>query len=89
MTERNYIYYTDTFKYLGMVCDKNINPTTAAGIFRVKKFVQETPYQQAARSHLAPQSLYNSCYHVHDPDLVHTFLLSGQRDIQPSSEVAA
>ena len=42
--------YTDTFKYLGMVCDKNTNLTTAAdaalrpfttGTFRVKRFVQE------------------------------------------------
>ena len=39
--------YTDTFKYLGMVCDKNTNLTTAAlksftaGTFRVNKFVQE------------------------------------------------
>eukprot|EP00983_Pelagomonas_calceolata_P122120 1160877-Pelagomonas_calceolata.AAC.1 len=42
--------YTDTFEYLGMMCDKTINldvaadavlrPSTA-GTFRVKKFVQE------------------------------------------------
>ena len=42
--------YTDTFKYLDMMCDKSINLTTAAdaalrlftaGTFRVKKCVQE------------------------------------------------
>ena len=42
--------YTDTSKYLGMVCDKKINLTTAAnaalrpltaGTFKVKKCVQD------------------------------------------------
>ena len=44
------LLYTDSFKYLGMVCDKQINLNTAAdaalcpfttGTFRVKEFVQK------------------------------------------------
>ncbi len=40
--------YTDSFKYLGMMCDKNINLNTAAhavlrtftaGTFRIKQFI--------------------------------------------------
>ncbi len=42
--------YTDSFKYLGMVCDKHINFNTAAdavlrpftaGTFRIKQFIWE------------------------------------------------
>ncbi len=42
--------YTDSFKYLGMVCDTHINLNTAAdaalrpftsGTFRIRQFVQE------------------------------------------------
>ena len=49
--------YTDTFKYLDMMCDKSINLTTAAdaalrpftaGTFRVKKCVQENVIKQQA-----------------------------------------
>jgi hypothetical protein len=61
--------YTDTFIYLGMVCDKNINLATAAaalrpitvGTFRVKKCTRECPYKQAACTYLTPQNLCNSC----------------------------
>ena len=68
--------YTDTFKYLGMVCDKNINLTTAAdaalrpftaGNFRVKRFVQENVLTNRLHAHLwlpencaIPASMYAS-----------------------------
>jgi hypothetical protein len=68
--------YTDTFKYLGMVCDKNINLTTAAdaalrpfttGTFRVKRFVQENVLTNRLHAHIwllkiyaIPASMYAS-----------------------------
>eukprot|EP00983_Pelagomonas_calceolata_P031717 994483-Pelagomonas_calceolata.AAC.1 len=51
---------TDTFKYLGMVCDNTINldvaadaalRTITAGTFQVKKFVQEHLVNLANRLH--------------------------------------
>ena len=53
--------YTDSFKYLGMICDKNINLSTAAeaalrpftaGTFRVKKFVQENDLAHRLHAHM-------------------------------------
>ena len=58
--------------------------------FQSKKVCsRECPYQQVACSHLAPQNLCNSCWHVREPDLVNSLLKikTGQRDGQPSSEV--
>jgi hypothetical protein len=57
--------YTDSFKYLGMMCDKQINPNTAAdatrrpftaGTFRVKEF--------ATRVNMASQDIRYSCWYV-------------------------
>jgi hypothetical protein len=92
--------YTDTFKYLGMVCDKNTNLTTAAlksftaGTFRVNKFVQENVLTNTgcmlAFGSSKPMQFLLACSYapIGEPDPVNSFLKTGQRYGQPSSEVA-
>ena len=68
--------YTDSFRYLGMVCDKQINLNTAAdatlrpftaGTFRVKEFVQKHDlsirlhaYIWLLKTHAIPAGMYAS-----------------------------
>ena len=68
--------YTDSFKYLGMVCDKNINLNTAAntalrsftaGTFRIKQFVHEHDlsnrlhaYMWLLKTYAIPAGMYAS-----------------------------
>ena len=76
--------YTNSFKYLGMVCDKQINLNTAAdatrrpftaGTFRVKEF--------ATRVNMASQDIRYSCWYVCDSDLGYSFLQQGKEMDSP------
>jgi len=93
------LFYTDTFKYLGMVCDKNINLTTAAdaalrpfmaGTFRVKKFVQENVLTNRLHAHIWLLKTYEIPASMYASQIWSTsFLKQGKEmDNQPNSEVA-
>ena len=75
--------YTDFFKYLGMVCDKQINLNTVAdatlcpcpaGTFRVKDFVRK--HNLFNRLHMASQDTRTrySGWYVCESDLSHSLL---------------
>ncbi len=55
--------YTDSFKYLGMVCDRHINLNTAAdaalrpftaGTFCIRQFIRGNDIKQVTHMHVAP-----------------------------------
>ena len=90
--------YTDFFKYLGMVCDKQINLNTVAdatlcpcpaGTFRVKDFVQK--HNLFNRLHMASQDIRTrySGWYVYESDLGHSLLTTRQRGGQSPSVIAA
>jgi hypothetical protein len=90
--------YMDSFKYLGMVCDKQINLNTAAdaalcpftaGTFRVKEFVQKHDLSNRLHAYIwllntyaIPAGMYSSQF------LGHFLLTTRQRNGLSPSEMA-